>query len=237
MRLRHLAYTQLVDYAVVSRTQEQLAHRLLAFKANPSTEAPPPIVITTQFRPVYTCGRREVGFVTPEQERYLRAGGRADFQEALRGGQTTFHGPGQLVAYPIIDLKRHGLTARCYVHLLEDVVMGTCKHFGVETRRTSNPGVWVDDDRKICAVGVHLRRNVSSHGIGLNVSTDLWWFDRITACGLEDKSATSLTAVGVKGVTVDQISEVFVDNLRSKLQGVTAVERIELTGEEEHIIG
>jgi len=113
------------------------------------------------------------------------------------------------------------------VNLLESVVMKTCARYGVETRRTENPGVWYDEDRKICAVGVHLRRNVSSHGIGLNVHTDLGWLDRIVGCGLEDKRATSLEAVGVKGKTVDEVGRVFVEIMAGELQGATGVEMVQ----------
>ena len=226
MHLRHLNLPSLTRYTHASTLQSSLVSRLLAHKAAPTTVPTlPPTIITAQFHPVYTCGRREVGSVTPEQREHLTCTG-AEFHEALRGGQTTFHGPGQLVAYPILDLKRHGLSPRCYVNLLESVVMKTCARYGVETRRTENPGVWYDEDRKICAVGVHLRRNVSSHGIGLNVHTDLGWLDRIVGCGLEDKRATSLEAVGVRGKTVDEVGRMFVEIMAGELQGVVGVEEV-----------
>lgn len=226
MHLRHLNLPSLTRYTHASTLQSSLVSRLLAHKAAPTTVLTlPPTIITAQFHPVYTCGRREVGSVTPEQREHLTCTG-AEFHEALRGGQTTFHGPGQLVAYPILDLKRHGLSPRCYVNLLESVVMKTCARYGVETRRTENPGVWYDEDRKICAVGVHLRRNVSSHGIGLNVHTDLGWLDRIVGCGLEDKRATSLEAVGVRGKTVDEVGRMFVEIMAGELQGVVGVEEV-----------
>ena len=106
--------------------------------------------------------------------------------------------------------------------------MRTCARYGVDTRRTEHPGVWVDEDRKVCAVGVHLRRNVSSHGIGLNVSTDLGWLDRIVGCGLEDKRATSLEAVlgtEVKG-GVEEVARVFVEEIAKELKNVESVESI-----------
>ncbi|KAK6437716.1 hypothetical protein LTR95_006086 [Oleoguttula sp. CCFEE 5521] len=227
MLLRHLHIPHLSSYTHAAEIQSKLVAQHLAYKAKPGViSRPSPTVITAQFHPVYTCGRREIGSVTPEQQTFLRAGGKAEFHEALRGGQTTFHGPGQLVAYPVIDLKRHGLSPRCYVNLLESVVIESCAHFGFATRRTENPGVWVDDDRKICAVGVHLRRNVSSHGIGLNVNTDLSWFERIIACGLEDKSVTSLEAVGVQGLSVEDVGKVFVKALADGLDEVSDVEMI-----------
>nr|OQO21328.1 hypothetical protein B0A51_11139 [Rachicladosporium sp. CCFEE 5018] len=201
MLLRYIRLPNLTSYTQASELQSKLVAQHLAYKATPAANSRPlPAVITAQFNPVYTCGRREIGSATPAQQDFLRAGGQAEFHEALRGGQTTFHGPGQLVAYPIIDLKRHG--------------------------------VWIDDDRKICAVGVHLRRNVSSHGIGLNVSTDLSWFERIIACGLEDKSVISLEAVGVRGLSVEDVGEIFVKALADGLDGVTGIDK----DEHDHLI-
>lgn len=231
MLLRHLHLPRLTHYTTASEIQDKLVKNLLSYKANPKTVSPPlPTIITAEFHPVYTCGRREVGTLTQQQKDYLTAPtelGRAEFHEALRGGQTTFHGPGQLVAYPIIDLKRHNLTARCYVHLLESCVIRTCAKYGVSTMRTSNPGVWVNVDEKICALGVHLRRNVSSHGVGLNVSTDVGWFGRIVACGLEGKGTTSLALQGVKGVSVGEVGGQFVNEMAAELEGVDKVKMID----------
>jgi lipoyl(octanoyl) transferase 2 len=206
MKLRHLRFPSPVPYSRAAALQDTIVSRFLASKASASTSSatsavpppspPSPTVITAQFNPVYTCGRREIGTVSPEQQNYLRAGGRAEFVEALRGGQTTFHGPGQLVAYPIIDLKRHGISPRDYVCKLEQSVIETLQLFGVRGFRTKDPGVWVSEDEKIASVGVHMRRYVSSHGVAVNVKTDLWWFDRIVACGLEGKRAVSLASLG-----------------------------------------
>lgn len=120
-----------------------------------------------------------------------------------RGGLTTFHGPGQLVIYPILDLRSvssarfpNGLSARCYVNVLEEATIRTLARCGITGMRTENPGVWVNEQKKIAALGVHLRRYVTMFGVGLNVTTDLGWFDRITACGLEGKEVTSMLAEG-----------------------------------------
>lgn len=232
MILRHCHLPGLTHYNQASKAQDKLVRHFLAHKASPKdVPAPYPTILTAQFNPVYTCGRREVGTVTPEQRDYLTEQtplGRAEFYEALRGGQTTFHGPGQLVAYPIIDLKRHGLSARCYVHALESAVIRTCDNYGIKTTRTENPGVWTaDGDKKVCALGVHLRRNVTSHGIGLNVSTELAWFRRIVACGLEGKGTTSLREQDVPDVGVEEVREVFVRSLAEELEGVEAIVRID----------
>lgn len=219
MRLCHVPLQGLTPYSHASRLQELLVRRLLDHKAARSPSAPPdPTVLTAQFHPVYTCGRREASSISQERQDYLRNGGRAEFHAALRGGQTTFHGPGQVVAYPILDLRRHGLTPRSYVCLLEGSVIDTCAEYGVTARRTENPGVWVTEDDKICALGVHLRRNITSHGIGFNVTTEpMPFFHRIVACGLENKRVTSLHQQGVRDVTVTGVADMFVEKLRHRL--------------------
>ena len=217
MQLAHLRLPGLTKYQHAASLQDKLVQRLLAHKANPQKAAPSPTVITTEFTPVYTCGRREIGTVSPSQEAHLRANGAAEFHAALRGGQTTFHGPGQLIAYPVLDLKAHKLSARCYVDLLEECVISTCAQYSIKGFRTENPGVWTSQDNKICALGVHLRRNVSSHGIGLNISTDMAWFDRIVACGLEGKRATSFHKLGATSVNVNDAAYSFVEELRKQL--------------------
>ena len=106
--------------------------------------------------------------------------------------------------------------------------MATCAQYGVHTMRTENPGVWVSEQDKICAVGVHLRRNISSHGIGLNISTDTSWFSRIVACGLEGKGTTTLQKTGAEPVpTVTQAARTFVEHLARGLHDVGDIRRIE----------
>jgi lipoyl(octanoyl) transferase len=109
-----------------------------------------------------------------------------------RGGDVTFHGPGQLVAYPIVEL-RDPLDLRRYVRTLEEAIIATSADFHVGTARVEGlPGVWVDGVRKLAAVGVRVKRGVTTHGLALNVSTDLAWFDEMIPCGLRDIEVTSL---------------------------------------------
>lgn len=113
----------------------------------------------------------------------------------------------------------------------------TCAAYGVRARTTGDVGVWVTREadgveRKICAVGVHLRRFVSSHGIGLNVSTEMKWFERIVACGLEGRETTSLLQEGVEGLNVDDVGRVFVEKIGARLSGVDGVEYEEKDAEE-----
>lgn len=115
-----------------------------------------------------------------------------------RGGEVTYHGPGQLVAYPILKLSRHGLLLRPLVRALETAMIETCAALGVAAdRRAGHPGCWTavdtDDPRKIGALGLRVQRGVSYHGIALNVTVDLAGFDLIDACGMPDVESTSIS--------------------------------------------
>lgn len=225
--LRHIHLPGILPYRAAASLQEHLVSRFLASKPPSNAPAPAPHIITAEFSPVYTCGRREIGNVSEEQQKHLKADGRADFVEAMRGGQTTFHGPGQLVAYPVVDIKTHKLSPRCYVGMLEKSLIATCARHGIKAMTTENTGVWTSEDDKIAAIGVHMRRNITSHGVGLNIHTDLWWFDRIVACGLEGKRTTSFLKQGVEGETVKGIGLEFAEEVAERLEGVEGVESVE----------
>ena len=221
--LRHLYLEGITPFKHASTLQSTLVSQFLSHKALTSSATPPaplppaptPTLLTFVPTPVYTTGRRELGTLTQGQIALLKQPLRdigdtqahgskeqiAEVEETLRGGQITFHGPGQLVIYPILDLKSirnakwpKGLSVRCYVNLLEETTIRTLCHFQLQAIRTEHPGVWVDETTKVAALGVHLRRNITSYGVGLNYTTDLRWFDRIVACGLEGKQTTSVQA-------------------------------------------
>ncbi|MBW2256063.1 MAG: lipoyl(octanoyl) transferase LipB [Deltaproteobacteria bacterium] len=142
--------------------------------------------------PVVTTGRRVVPNLPPEA--VLRAGG-VDLAHTERGGLATFHGPGQLVGYLILDLRRHRLKVRTLVAGVEEGLMAWLRHHRVaSSRRAGLPGVWVGQD-KICAVGMHFRRGVSMHGFAVNLTTDLRYFELITPCGIQQGGVTSLERV------------------------------------------
>ena len=173
-------------------------------------------ILLCQHHPVYTVGIRTKDYIDQtEKARLMQLG--AEFIYTDRGGLITFHGPGQLVCYPILNLKQYNLSLRCYIHKLEEVIMQTCHKFGVATHRTDDVGIWVGDN-KIAAIGVHCQRHVTSHGLALNCNTDLSWFSHIVPCGLEGKSVTSLTrevfGVGSGGeeYTVDTVTPYLVDS-------------------------
>ncbi|CAH0534042.1 Octanoyltransferase [Vibrio stylophorae] len=113
-----------------------------------------------------------------------------------RGGQVTYHGPGQIVAYVLIDLKRAKITVRELVSALENSVIATLAHYGVESRaRADAPGVYVGDD-KICSLGLRIRRGCSFHGLALNINMDLQPFERINPCGYAGMKMTQLSQLG-----------------------------------------
>ena len=141
--------------------------------------------------PVYTIGRGgDLANMLATPERLAELG--TELVRIDRGGDVTFHGPGQLVAYPIVEL-RDPLDLRRYVRALESAVIGTAAAFGVAADRVDGrPGVWVDGRRKLAAVGVRVKRGVTTHGLALNVSTDLAWFGEMIPCGIPDCEVTSL---------------------------------------------
>ncbi|KAE8416172.1 hypothetical protein BDV36DRAFT_284698 [Aspergillus pseudocaelatus] len=228
----------ITSFTRVSNLQQTLTTRLLAHKklipkdtlssTNP-IQPPDPTIITFTPNPVYTTGRRDLPpsntsptahlslppALEPIRSLLTSANG-AEYQPTLRGGQTTYHGPGQMVAYTILDLRRLGLTPRCHIRVLENSVVDVLRGYGVRGLITEDPGVWVPPvsgegvPKKVTAVGVHLRRNISSYGIGFNVTEEpMWWFKQIVACGLEGREATSLEGQGVSGVEIGEVAERF----------------------------
>lgn len=141
--------------------------------------------------PVYTLGARAARASLRVPESALLA----PLVEADRGGDVTWHGPGQLVLYPVLNLRARDLRAGDYVRAIESVAIDTLAAWGIEgIRIPGRPGVWVDGT-KIAAVGVRLDRGISRHGLALNVSPDLGWFDAIVPCGIEDAGVTSMAAL------------------------------------------
>ncbi|KAL8762564.1 MAG: hypothetical protein Q9184_001472 [Pyrenodesmia sp. 2 TL-2023] len=227
MRLHHLHLPGLTPYTHSLRLQSHIVSlhlSSLSFSSNSSPPPPPPpTLLTFQTHPTYTTGRRDHSRLTRQQITHLLANGTAAYHPALRGGQTTFHGPGQLTAYLILNLKSHNFTARSYVQFLEEAVIETCARFGVRGVRTENPGVWSEDwkgGRKLASVGVHLRRFVASYGVGVNVNTGLEWFERIVMCGLPGRRATSFEAEGRGGVGVEEVGVVLAEVMAGGLEGV-----------------
>lgn len=125
----------------------------------------------------------------------------AEYIEIDRGGDITYHGPGQIVGYPILDLDRHFTDIHKYLRFLEEVIIRTCSDFGIEAGRIEGlTGVWVGQ-KKICAMGIRCSRWVTMHGFAFNVNSDLSYFDHIVPCGISDKAVTSMA--DLKGSELD----------------------------------
>ncbi|GFR98929.1 octanoyltransferase [Elysia marginata] len=148
------------------------------------------MLLLVEHTPVFTVGTRDKQYSTDYCKTLKKTG--AEFYRTDRGGLVTYHGPGQLVAYPILNLKHFKPSMKWYVCQLEETLIGTLRRFGITGRRTDETGVWVDH-RKIASIGLHGSRYVTSHGVALNCNTDLSWFSHIEACGLPGVEVTSLS--------------------------------------------
>lgn len=165
----------------------------------------PDTLILLEHPPVYTLGRnakRENILFSPERVGQLGA----ELFETDRGGDVTFHGPGQLVGYPIFDLTQHRRDLAWYMNSLEEVFIRVAEEFGIRAGRTEGArGVWVGND-KLVAMGVHVSRWVTSHGFAFNVNTDLRFFDWIVPCGLHGKGVTSLEKLLGRRVPMEMVT-------------------------------
>jgi lipoyl(octanoyl) transferase len=158
-------------------------------------------LLLVEHPPLFTLGRgaKEADILASPAELSRRG---IEVHETDRGGEVTFHGPGQLVAYPVLDLSPDRRDVRKFVRALEQMMIDTCADYGVSAERLDGlPGVWLRGgergDRKIGAVGIHLSHWISTHGVALNVTTDLSHYGLIVPCGIRDKGVTSLAAEGV----------------------------------------
>jgi lipoyl(octanoyl) transferase len=168
-----------------------------------SQGAIPDTVVFLEHPPVVTLGRR-----ADDGELHVPDSAQVDVVETDRGGKSTFHGPGQLVCYPILDLQRHGKDVKKYVRDLEEALIQTLGRLGVDATRIEGlTGVWLErPPRKIASIGVHISRWVTTHGYALNVDLDPAPFTEwITACGLEDAAFTTIARELGRPVTVDEV--------------------------------
>lgn len=166
------------------------------------------VLILTEHYPVYTIGIRSKDYDKHYGKILQRLG--ADYYETNRGGLITFHGPGQLVAYPILNLNKFEPSVRWYVTKLEDAVISTCKQFNLNGYRSPYTGVWVND-KKICAMGIHVSQHLTSHGLALNCNTDLKWFEHIVPCGIVGKGVTSLSNECKRNVSIEDTADIFIE--------------------------
>ena len=183
-------------------------------------------IIFVEHPAVYTLGKSgKMSNMLIDEERLKALG--AEFYHIDRGGDRTFHGEGQVVCYPILDLEKLGIGLRRYIEILEESIIEAVAEYGIEGRRLEGAtGVWLCDKaegadgektqrnwRKICAIGVKASRFVTMHGLALNASTDLKWFTMINPCGFVDKGVTSISKELGREVSFDEASKVLCEKL------------------------
>ena len=169
----------------------------------------PDTLILVEHDPVYTLGKN-----SNENHLLKSRDVHIPVYQIERGGDVTFHGPGQLVGYPILDLHHHRLSVSWYMRTLEEMLIRTVGQFGIEARRREGlTGVWVGEE-KIAALGVRLSRWVSMHGFALNVNTDLEFFDGIIPCGIFEYEDTSMAQILGKEVCMVEVEETLVTIFR-----------------------
>ncbi len=196
--LGRVAYTEAVDL------QESVRADL---RAGTGLEA----LLLLEHPPVYTLGRN-ADSLDLLVDRSAAAARGIELHETNRGGKITYHGPGQLVGYPVLDLNPDRRDVRRFIADLQRVLIGTLAHFGIEAEARQQPftGVWVGD-RKIASFGVHLSRWLTMHGFALNVTTDLSHFDGIVPCGLEGVRMCSIASESGRRPTLSEVAAVCVD--------------------------
>lgn len=220
---------ELFDALVARKRAERDAGGSTVFPAGDSAEEhsatdddPVGTVLLVEHPPVYTLGKsgHAENLLIP-REMLERMGAR--FYHIDRGGDITFHGPGQLVCYPILDLERIGIGLREYIEALEEAVIRTVAEYGIAAGRIAGAsGVWIDPGkarpRKICAIGVRSSRYVTMHGFALNVTTDLEWFSRINPCGFTDRGVTSIAAETGLQPSIQEVKQLIIRELTTALQ-------------------
>lgn len=179
-------------------------------------------ILLVEHPPVYTLGKSGHAENLLIGRKALEAMG-AQFFHIDRGGDITFHGPGQLVCYPILDLERIGIGLREYIEALEEAVIRTVAEYGIAAGRIAGAsGAWIDPGkarpRKICAIGVRSSRYVTMHGFALNVTTDLEWFSRINPCGFTDRGVTSIAAETGSQPSMQEVKQLVIRELATALQ-------------------
>lgn len=236
-----------MDYAACWELQRRLFDGLAAAKKGAQTEAGTKdpadetvgTVLLVEHPPVYTLGKSgRTENLLVDRETLERSG--AQFFHIDRGGDITFHGPGQLVCYPILDLERIGIGLREYIARLEEAVIRTVARYGIAAGRIAGAsGVWIGGPdtlsgdtatsgsagrpdpnglpRKICAIGVRSSRFVTMHGFALNVATDLRWFSRINPCGFSDRGVTSIARETGRMAAMEEVKRLVLRELEQQL--------------------
>ena len=203
----------LKDYNETWSTQEAYFKKIVAIKVdnrkNNLTTKTPNYFLFVEHPHVYTLGKSgDISNLLLNETQLAEKG--ATFYKINRGGDITYHGPGQIVGYPIIDLENFFTDIHKYLRFLEEVIIKTLAEYGIKSERSEGEtGVWLDVGtpfaRKICALGVRASRWVTMHGFALNVNTNLGYFDHIIPCGIKGKAVTSMEVELTKKVPLEEV--------------------------------
>ncbi len=212
----------LIDYKEAWDKQKCLFNELLEAKMSKQQSSEvyaPQRFIVCEHPHVYTLGKNGKANNLLISEDFLKRI-HASFYHIERGGDITYHGPGQIVGYPILDLEQFNLSLKNYVFSLEEAIIQTLADFElVATRLDGATGVWLDvhgkNPRKICAIGVRASRHITMHGFALNVNTDLSYFSHINPCGFVDKGVTSLAQELQKPIDVNDVKHRIFEHFRA----------------------
>ncbi|GGB76118.1 octanoyltransferase [Flavobacterium suaedae] len=224
------------DYKDTWDLQEQLFKGILDLKIKnrrEETNIPTPNYFLYVEHPhVYTLGKSgDIENLLLNEKQLTEKG--ATFYKINRGGDITYHGPGQIVGYPILDLENFFTDIHKYLRFLEEAIILTMKEYGLSaTRSEGETGVWLDVGtpfaRKICAMGVRASRWVTMHGFAFNVNADLGYFDNIIPCGIRDKSVTSLNVeLGVDRVDEEEVKEKILKHFTSLFEANIIIDKKE----------
>lgn len=199
-----------IPYAEALQTQETQLQKILNNTA-------PDTYYTLEHAPIYTIGRTrdKTSLLDPQHLPHPHI-------ETNRGGQATYHGPGQLVGYPIIDLRPLGKDLHTYIRAIEQALIQTCQDFGVKaTRREGLTGVWIND-RKLAAIGVGVRKWITMHGYAINITPEsLSGFNHITPCGIQNVKTTTLTHEAKTPITTTEFANATTKHLNQTLTNLT----------------
>ena len=219
----------LIDYKEAWDLQEKTLDSVVKEKLESGTGNTPKnqVVYFCEHPHVYTLGKsgKNQNLLIPDE--FLKKIN-ATYYKIDRGGDITYHGPGQIVGYPVIDLESIGIKVKDYVWRLEESVIQTLDDYGISSERLNGAtGVWLDTDkpgktRKICAIGVRISRYVTMHGFAFNVNTDLRYFQYINPCGFTDKGVTSLQQELHRELDMAEVNQI----LKNRLSEVFQIELI-----------
>lgn len=210
-----------IDYTTAWKRQEDIFNTVIQAKLNQEDTSGIETLVFCEHPHVYTLGKSGSANNLLVNEDFLKSKG-ASFIKIDRGGDITYHGPGQIVGYPILDLENHHFSLKNYIFQMEEAVIRTLTFYNLTaTRLDGATGVWLDVNtnqaRKICAIGVRASRFVTMHGFALNVNTDLDYFNFINPCGFTTKGVTSIQKETGKEIDIEEVKSILKDNLISSL--------------------